>query len=526
MVRSRWFLILVAAMFLVAPMSFLAVDSEPSSAVSVSIYGYDVDPLTEEVNINVDSGDHCRITLFIVNKTSNRYSIYVDDESSSDGKVHVKGADLNPTILKPAGSPDSEDIISLAVIITTDQYIYSGDRHVPLKLHLQDLDDSQYSWINMSLCVTVTSDTDVGGSYNKFLGIIPNTLPGVFGEPWFTASVSFIAVIIIVWAISLLLLPLTMAILKVTRRGEDYTQLKKRVLILVSLAAFVLALNRTLLILGVDSEVYYFVETASKVAYTVVGAFIVWDVYVFVILRVVGGLEKRINNEDTSLVPLLKLLGRLVISVVAVSIILSAYGVDLAGVLVSAGVVSLGITLGAQNVLSQFFSGIILLATRPFKKGDFVQIDDDVFIVRKVGLMFTEFNNWGMDKIVTIPNNVVSSSKLFNLTRGNSVARINVYVTVAYDTDIPKAKSLMLEAANSNPDVVLDGSFSKPSVSLNEWLSSGIQLRLSCYVDDFDSSKGIASNIRESITDLFRENDIEIPYSRVQVDILNDANVA
>jgi small-conductance mechanosensitive channel len=136
--------------------------------------------------------------------------------------------------------------------------------------------------------------------------------------------------------------------------------------------------------------------------------------------------------------------------------------------------------------------------------------------------MYTEFSNWGKDQVVTMPNNMVSSSKIINLTKGNKIARINVYITVAYDTDIPKAKAIMLEAANHNENVVLDGSFSRPSVTLTDWLDSGIQLRLSCYVDDFDASKGITGALREKITQMFRDNGIEIPYTRVQIDILSD----
>ncbi len=523
---ARWLLAIVVAMLLIAPMSIPSSEATTSSEVSVSILGFDIDPMVEDVPLKLESGQSLSLVMFVVNKSSNRYSVYLDTEFSADGKVHVEGVDISSAVLKPAGSPDSEDIVTMTISVRADPHIFSGDRYVPLDLHLQDLDDSQYSIVEMGMDVTVTSTLDMGGCYNKFIGFFPNTLPGELGQPWFTAMVSVVLIVMIVWAICLIMLPLTMAILKVNKKGEDYDHLRKRVLLVTLLISTLVAINTSLLIYGIDSDTYHVVELISNVIYTILGAVLVWNVYLFIITRVVGKVETTLNNMESSLIPLFKLLGRLIIAVAAVTIILASFGVDLAGLLVSAGVVSLGITLGAQNVLGQFFSGLTLLATRPFKAGDFIQIDDDVFIVKRVGLMYSEFNNWGKDQIVTIPNNVVSSSTILNLTRGNKVARVNVYITVAYNTDIEKAKELMIQAANSNPHVVLDGSFGKPSVTLMDWISSGIQLRLSCYVDDFDASKGITGQLRESVTELFRANGIEIPYSRVQIDILSDRSEA
>ena len=521
--RSKWLLIAVTALLLAVPLNALSLDAATSSDVTVSIQGYDVDPLTEEVKVDLESGKSVRLTMFVVNKSDSRYSIYIESTSSSDKDVGVSPVDVSPTILKPAGSSDSSDIAYLFFTMKADSYMNSGSRSVPLVLHLQNLDDSSFATVEMTLAVTVKSATDTGDCFNKFFGIIPNTLPGDLSKPFVTAFISFVLIVFIMWCISLLIIPAILSVLRVKRSGEDYTHLKRGVVAMTMVASFVFAFNQALLIYGVSLDFYYSIQTISKVIYTLAGAMLAWYVYMFIVLRVVGGVEKTINNEDSSLIPLFKLLGRLIIAVFTVTFILASFGVDLAGLLVSAGVVSLGITLGAQNILGQFFSGLILLATRPFKAGDFIQIGDDVFIVRKVRLMYTEFANWGKDQIVTMPNNTVASAKIINLTRGNKVAKINVFVSVSYDTDIPKAKALMLEAANKHPNVILDGSFSEPSVTLTEWLDSGIQLRLSCYVDDFDSSKGIMGDLREVITQSFRDNGIEIPYSRVQIDILSDS---
>ena len=220
---------------------------------------------------------------------------------------------------------------------------------------------------------------------------------------------------------------------------------------------------------------------------------------------------------DSSLIPLFKMIGKIVITVSAAAAILALFGVDLTGILLSAGVITLGITLGAQNILNQFFSGIVLLSTRPFKKGDFVQINGTVYIVRKVKLMFTEFDNWDKDQVVTIPNNIVSGGTIVNMTREDDEARTYVYMTVAYGSDLKKAQELMVQAAMEHPHVIKDGTRSPPSTRLTNFLDSSIELRLAAYVDDFDSSGSYAGQLRERILQLFDENGIEIPFNKMDI---------
>ena len=159
----------------------------------------------------------------------------------------------------------------------------------------------------------------------------------------------------------------------------------------------------------------------------------------------------------------------------------------------------------------------MLLSTRPFKKGDFVNISGQVYIVRKVKLMFTEFDNWDQDQVVTIPNNIVSGGTIVNMTAENPDTRTYVYMTVSYGSDLKKAQELMVQAAMEHPHVIKDGSRSLPSTRLTNFLSSSIELRLAAYVDDFDSSGTYAGQMRERIFQLFEENGIEIPFNKLDI---------
>lgn len=248
-------------------------------------------------------------------------------------------------------------------------------------------------------------------------------------------------------------------------------------------------------------------------------------VYLFIVTAFLKGINEaaEVDGMDMSLLPLFKMIGKLVIIVFAVCAALAAFGVDFAGIMVSAGVVTLGITLGAQEILGQFFSGIVLLASRPFKKGDFIQINGTTYRVRKVRLMYTELENWDFDQIVTMPNNTVSAATLVNLSSMDyRRTRVFIYVDVAYGTDIDKAKASLEAAGRKHPHVINDGSCIPPNARVTEFADSGVTMRLACYVDDFNNSAHYAGQIRELVYKQLNEDGIEIPYNRIQVDVLTN----
>ena len=138
--------------------------------------------------------------------------------------------------------------------------------------------------------------------------------------------------------------------------------------------------------------------------------------------------------------------------------------------------------------------------------------------------MYTEFENWDRDQIVTMPNNAVTSATMINYTKGDPRTRIFIYMSVAYDTNLTLAKELMIQAANMHPHVIKDKTCVPPNTRLTNFLDSGIEYRLACYVDNYDLSAHYAGQIREIIYKLFKDNGIEIPYNRLQIDILSDCD--
>jgi len=82
--------------------------------------------------------------------------------------------------------------------------------------------------------------------------------------------------------------------------------------------------------------------------------------------------------------------------------------------------------LGAQNSLNQFFSGMTLLITRPFREGDLVKMKEHTAILRikRIGLMNTTFHSWENEEVIVMPNSVVASSVITNMSSKNRAYRI------------------------------------------------------------------------------------------------------
>ncbi len=511
-----------AAVLLAAIICIIAVPvsdgaTEDDLRISIPELGYDSEVSQDLPVLSMDSNSTRDLSLYIFNDSESMVAA-VFKQTSVTGTASVKPEDSSTDILPGSYAVET-------VKISINEYADTGYYSLPLVVYIQNLEDTSSvlgftKTIILSLHVTSKYFSD--NQYNKFFGVIPNTLDGILGEPWVAAAATMVFFLIANIAICYVAIPLLTNFARENVSKLEKSELKKSVTKIMSALIFVYSVNLSAQIIGAGPEFCHAMNAFSTFLYVCVGATLVWKIYTFIInalFKSVDGIDV-VDGFDSSLIPLFKMVGQILISVCAIAAILASLGVDFAGILMSAGVVTLGITMGAQNILGQFFSGVVLLSTRPFKKGDFIKVSGTVYIVRKVKLMFTELYTWEADQIVTIPNNVLTSATIVNVTKESKEVRIYVYVSVAYEADIPLAKKLMIQAAMEHPHVIKDGSRTPPTIRFTDFLDSGIELRLAAYVDDFDNSGTFAGEMRERIFDLFKEEDVEIPYSKYEVTLM------
>ena len=528
-IRKTTVLLLIAAILAVAVPS--ALTESPDAATSDNVI-VNVGDGGDSIHMDLNSNSSSTVVVYITNLSSSYLSMDVpgleNDAFSMTSSISVNGVASN--ILYPAGDAEGRHIAILTLVFTADRLADTQTYTGTVDLTFTDLgmapSEGNVFHVTIPATLDVNSVYTSEGSFNQFFGIFPNTLSEPFNKPWFTALVTFVLWIVITVVVCEAVIPFFTKFAGTRKTPAEKDKLRNTLTKTISVLMIVVAVNECLNIVGTSAEIMSLVSTWSLVLYVIFGGIIAWQIYLFIITTILNGIDEAVDVKgiDNSLIPLFKMIGRIVICVMAATIILAAFGVDLAGIMVSAGVITLGITFGAQEIISQFFSGVVLLSTRPFKKGDYISLNGTTYIVHKVRLMYTEFENWDRDQIVTMPNNAVTSATMINYTKGDPRTRIFIYMSVAYDTNLTLAKELMIQAANMHPHVIKDKTCVPPNTRLTNFLDSGIEYRLACYVDNYDLSAHYAGQIREIIYKLFKDNGIEIPYNRLQIDILSDCD--
>ncbi len=369
--------------------------------------------------------------------------------------------------------------------------------------------------ISYSINLSVNAGSAPGGAYNKMLTIWDSDM-----ESWMTALISLIVFLVITVLIAIVIYPRIVRAVG-NKRNPDLTAKflgTSRAGLLGMMLTF--AVSESIFINGGSLMIQDFAYMAARALYIAFGALLIWAVYdaslnIYLRRRKIG---------DDSLIPLFIALGKIVIAMGAFGWALTELGADWTYIITGMGIIGIVLGYGAQSTLTQFFSGLSILCTRPFKPGDLIRMDGslDTLKVLDVGFMISKFENWANAEVFTMPNDKVTSSTIINVTKGSKAYRVFIFVGIAYGSDVKLAKKLMVEAANEHEHVIKDGSFEPPAARLNEFADSALTMRLAAYVDDFENSYLYAGQLREAINDKFNANGIVIAFPQMDVHVIND----
>lgn len=186
----------------------------------------------------------------------------------------------------------------------------------------------------------------------------------------------------------------------------------------------------------------------------------------------------------------------------------SAAGFDLSSLALVAGALSLGIGFGLQNIVSNFVSGLILLAERPFKVGDWVSTSTTEGFVKKISVRATEIETFTRQSII-VPNSELINSPVGNWTHRNKLGRVDVPVGVSYDSDPRQVVNILVEIAGGH-DLVLKNP--EPVVHFSGFGESSLDFVLKCHVADVLTGIGVRTELSLRVFERFKAENIEIPF--------------
>ncbi len=192
---------------------------------------------------------------------------------------------------------------------------------------------------------------------------------------------------------------------------------------------------------------------------------------------------------------------------------ISYLGLDFSNLAIVAGALSVGVGFGLQSIVNNFVSGLILLAERPIKAGDWIIVGAQEGIVRKISVRSTEIETFDRANVI-VPNSMLITEPVKNWTLHNSTGRMPIPVGVHYDSDPEKVRDILLKAAQDHPQVL---SVPEPFVFFEDFADSSLNFILFVYLANVNRSFSVRTDLRIAILKAFRENGVEIPYPQSDV---------
>jgi potassium efflux system protein len=194
--------------------------------------------------------------------------------------------------------------------------------------------------------------------------------------------------------------------------------------------------------------------------------------------------------------------GILLASVIA----LTSAGVEFSNIAIIAGALGVGIGFGLQSIVNNFVSGLILLAERPVKVGDWIVLGAGEGIVKRINVRSTEINTFDRATII-VPNSDLISEPVLNRTHGGTMSKAIIETTVHVDSDPELVKTVLMQCATGHAGVSRDP---EPMVQLAEIGESGLRFQLHFFVEDALTAVPTASELRFAIVKAFRAKRIEL----------------
>jgi len=182
---------------------------------------------------------------------------------------------------------------------------------------------------------------------------------------------------------------------------------------------------------------------------------------------------------------------------------------DLSSLAVIVGGLGIGIGFGLQNIVSNFVSGLIILAERPIAIGHRVEVGGVAGQVTKISLRSTVVVT--NDNItIIVPNSNFITNPVTNWSYGDPKVRLRLPVGVAYGSDVEKLREVLLGIAAENPAVLKEPA---PMVRFLEFGDSSLNFELAVWtIDMAHRPTRFRSELYFAMERKLRENNIEVPF--------------
>ena len=249
-------------------------------------------------------------------------------------------------------------------------------------------------------------------------------------------------------------------------------------------------------------------------------SFILTNVVLSLVKRVV---TRKLPSEDKAKFVTVFSFSRWLIYLIVLLIAFSTVGINVNAVLAASAGLLIGIGLALQTLFQDIISGIFILVDQSVHVGDIIELEGKVGRVEEIKLRTTRAVTID-NKVLVIPNHLYLTNSLYNWTQNGTNTRESVLVGVAYGSDVELVKTLLLQVASKNKDVL---KHPEPLVLFVDFAESSLNFKLVVTINDSFQGAIPKSDLRFAIDKIFRENNISIPFPQRDIHIIQkpDQNI-
>ncbi len=225
---------------------------------------------------------------------------------------------------------------------------------------------------------------------------------------------------------------------------------------------------------------------------------------------IVKALDRR--NAEPSLKSFLGSLVDVLLKAMIIIMAMDVIGIKATSFIALLGAMGLAIGMALQGTLQNFAGGVIILLMKPFKVDDYIECGQYKGYIKEIRIFHTIMRPFN-GRTIIIPNSELATKSLINHTKEPQI-RLDVVASVAYGTDLKKAKAVLQEVISAEPLIRHD--FKEPVIAVSDLGSSSVDISLWVWVTVEDYWE-VWKHIREDIYIAFNNAGVEIPFPQVTV---------
>ena len=223
-------------------------------------------------------------------------------------------------------------------------------------------------------------------------------------------------------------------------------------------------------------------------------------------------LDRQIRNA-TDLTPSLQVLvgklAKLFLFTLTIVIVLNSVGIDLSALVLFSGAIGVGLGFGLQKIVSNFVSGLILLADKSIKPGDVISVGESFGWVEEMGARYSSVVTRDGREFL-IPNEDLVTQRVINWSHSNDRIRLDVPFGVSYGSDPHVVRKLAIEAVARIPRILKSP---EPVCHLTKFADFSLDFILRFWIrDPIDGITNVRGAVMLELWDAFKREGVEIPY--------------